>query len=146
MSLQDPTSKMSKSDENPKATISILDEENVILKKFKSAVTDSESSVHFSETKPGISNLMTIYSAVTGKKMDEIETEFSGKGYGDFKAAVGEVVAEELRPIRENFKRLMNDRAYLDKAMEKGAENARRIAYKTLTKVEKRVGLLLPTK
>ena len=89
---------------------------------------------------------MTIYSAVTGKKIDEIETEFSGKGYGDFKAAVGKVVAEELRPIRENFKRLMNDRAYLDNAMEKGAENARRIAYKTLTKVEKRVGLLLPTK
>ncbi len=143
MSLQDPTSKMSKSDTNPKATISILDDEKVILNKFKSAVTDSESEVAFREGKDGINNLMTIYSAVTHKTMDEITAEFAGHGYGDFKKAVGEAVAEELRPIRENFDRLMNDRAYIDEQMKKGAERATYIANKTLTKAKKRVGLLL---
>ena len=143
MSLQDPTSKMSKSDTNPKATISILDDENVIIKKFKSAVTDSEAEVCFREGKDGINNLMTIYSAVTGKTMDDITAEFAGKGYGDFKLAVGEAVAEELRPVRENFQRLMDDRAFLEAEMRKGAERATYIANKTLTKVKKRVGLLL---
>ena len=143
MSLQDPTSKMSKSDTNPKATISILDDPNVIMNKFKSAVTDSESVVAFREGKGGINNLMTIYSAVTHKTMDEITDEFAGKGYGDFKKAVGEAVAEELRPVRESFDRLMNDRAYLDEQMKKGAERATYIANKTLTKAKKRVGLLL---
>jgi len=143
MSLQDPTSKMSKSDTNPKATISILDDENVIIKKFKSAVTDSEAEVCYREGKDGINNLMTIYSAVTGKSMEDITAEFAGKGYGDFKLAVGEAVAEELRPVRENFQRLMDDRAYLESEMRKGAERATYIANKTLTKVKKRVGLLL---
>ena len=143
MSLQDPTSKMSKSDTNPKATISILDDENVIIKKFKSAVTDSEAEVCYREGKDGINNLMTIYSAVTGKSMDAITAEFAGKGYGDFKLAVGEAVAEELRPVRENFQRIMNDRAYLEEEMRKGAERATYSANKTLTKVKKRVGLLL---
>ena len=144
MSLQDPTSKMSKSDTNPKATISILDDEKTILKKFKSAVTDSEACVRFDpDKKPGVSNLMTIYSAITGKTMEEIESEFAGKGYGDFKAAVGQAIADELRPIRENFARLMQDRSYLEEEMKKGAERATYIANKTLTKVKKRVGLLL---
>jgi tryptophanyl-tRNA synthetase len=143
MSLQNPTSKMSKSDTNPKATISILDDEKTILRKFKSAVTDSESIVCYREGKDGINNLMTIYSAVTGKSMDEITREFDGKGYGDFKAAVGEAVAEELRPIREEFSRLMKDRAYLETEMKEGASRATHIASKTLTKVKKRVGLLL---
>lgn len=143
MSLQDPTSKMSKSDTNPKATISILDEEPVILKKFKSAVTDSEARVCYREDKPGVSNLMTIYSAVTGKTMEEITAEFEGKGYGDFKAAVGQSVADELRPIREKYAQLMQDRAYLESLMRDGAERATRIAAKTLTKAKKRVGLLL---
>ena len=108
-----------------------------------SAVTDSESEVAFREGKPGVCNLMTIYSAVTHKSMDDITKEFAGKGYGDFKKAVGEAVAEELRPVRENFDRLMNDRAYLDEQMKKGAERATYIANKTLTKAKKRVGLLL---
>ena len=95
------------------------------------------------EAKPGVSNLMTIYSAITGKTMAEIEAEFAGKGYGDFKAVVGQSVADELRPIRENFARLMEDRAYLEEEMRKGAEHATYIANKTLTKVKKRVGLLL---
>ncbi len=143
MSLQDPTSKMSKSDTNPKATISILDDEKTIIRKFKSAVTDSESEVCYREGKDGINNLMTIYSAVTGKSMDAITEEFAGKGYGDFKLAVGEAVSEELRPVRENFQRLMDDRAFLEEEMRKGAERATYIANKTLTKAKKRVGLLL---
>lgn len=143
MSLQEPTSKMSKSDTNPKATISILDDEKTILKKFKSAVTDSEALVCYREDKPGVSNLMTIYSAITGKNMDEITAEFAGRGYGDFKAVVGQTVADELKPVREKFHQLMQDRAYLDEEMKKGVQRATFIANKTLTKVKKRVGLLL---
>ena len=142
MSLAEPTAKMSKSDENAKATIFILDDEKTILKKFKSAVTDSEALVAFREGKDGINNLMTIYSAVTGKSMEAIADEFSGKGYGDFKTAVGTVVAEELRPIRENYARLLADKAYLDAAIARGAERASQIAEKTLQKAMRRMGLV----
>ena len=143
MSLQEPTAKMSKSDTNPNATISILDEENVIIKKFKRAVTDSEMEVAFREGKDGINNLMTIYSAVTGKSLDDITSEFAGKGYGDFKAAVGEAVAEELRPVREKYAELMNDKAELERLMKQGAEIATKISSRTLTKARKKVGLYL---
>ena len=143
MSLQEPTSKMSKSDTNPNATISILDEENVIIKKFKRAVTDSEMEVVFREGKDGINNLMTIYSAVTGKSLEDIAAEFAGKGYGDFKAAVGEAVAEELRPVRERYKKLMEDKAELERLMKQGAELATKISSRTLTKARKKVGLYL---
>ena len=142
MSLQEPTAKMSKSDENAKATIYILDDEKTILKKFKSAVTDSEAEVVFRAGKDGINNLMTIYSAVTGKSNDEITAEFAGKGYGDFKTAVGTVVAEELRPIRENYARLLADKAYLDAVIARGAERASQIAEKTLQKAMRRMGLV----
>ena len=101
MSLADPTRKMSKSDPNPKGTVYLTDEPNVIMKKFKSAVTDSEMSVRYAEGKDGINNLMTIYSAITGDSFEKIEADFSGKGYGDFKTAVGEAVVEELRPVQE---------------------------------------------
>ena len=101
MSLADPTRKMSKSDPNPKGTVYLTDEPNVIMKKFKSAVTDSEMSVRYDEGKDGINNLMTIYSAVTGKDFDTIEAEFAGRGYGDFKAAVGEAVVAELEPVQK---------------------------------------------
>lgn len=143
MSLQEPTSKMSKSDTNPNATISILDEENVIIKKFKRAVTDSEMEVAFREGKDGINNLMTIYSAVTGKSLEDITAEFAGKGYGDFKAAVGEAVAEELRPVREKYAELMGDKAELERLMKQGAEIATKISSRTLTKARKKVGLYL---
>ena len=143
MSLQEPTSKMSKSDTNPNATISILDEENVIIKKFKRAVTDSEMEVAFREGKDGINNLMTIYSAVTGKSLEDITAEFAGKGYGDFKSAVGEAVAEELRPVREKYAELMNDKAELERLMKQGAEIATKISSRTLTKARKKVGLYL---
>lgn len=141
MSLAEPTVKMSKSDENAKATIFILDDEKTILKKFKSAVTDSEALVAFREGKDGINNLMTIYSAVTGKSMEAIADEFSGKGYGDFKTAVGTVVAEELREIRENYARLLKDAAYLDAAIMDGTERASQIAEKTLRKTMRKMGL-----
>ena len=143
MSLQEPTSKMSKSDTNPNATISILDEENVIIKKFKRAVTDSEMEVVFREGKDGINNLMTIYSAVTERSLEDITAEFAGKGYGDFKAAVGEAVAEELRPVRERYKELLEDRAELERLMKQGAEIATKISSRTLTKARKKVGLYL---
>ncbi|MDE6723278.1 MAG: tryptophan--tRNA ligase, partial [Eubacterium sp.] len=143
MSLADPTRKMSKSDPNPKGTVYLTDEPNVIMKKFKSAVTDSEMSVRYAEGKDGINNLMTIYSAVTGDSFEKIEADFSGKGYGDFKTAVGEAVVEELKPVQEKFKQLMNDKAYLTDCQKNGAEFASRIAGRTLNKAMKKIGFLL---
>jgi tryptophanyl-tRNA synthetase len=142
MSLQDPTSKMSKSDENSNAYITLLDSPETILRKFKRAVTDSEAVVRYDlEEKPGISNLMSIYASVTGKNLDDIRQEFEGKGYGDFKAAVGEAVAETLRPIQESYNELMAARDYLQDIMKKGAEDANRIARRTLGKVYRKIGL-----
>ncbi|MDE6874391.1 MAG: tryptophan--tRNA ligase [Lachnospiraceae bacterium] len=143
MSLQEPTKKMSKSDENPNAFITILDEPNVIINKFKRAVTDSEKEVCFREGKDGINNLMTIYSVITGRTLEQIEQEFEGKGYGDFKLAVGEAVSEELREVRENFKRLSADKAYLEQVYQAGAQKAAAISARTLAKVKKKVGLLV---
>ena len=142
MSLADPTKKMSKSDENVKATVFLLDPKDSIIKKFKSAVTDSEAEVVYREGKDGINNLMSIYSAVTGKSFDEIQQEFAGRGYGDFKMAVGETVAEELRPIREEYDRLMADKGYLESCYREGAEKARAISQRTLDKVYKKIGFL----
>ena len=142
MSLADPSKKMSKSDENVKATVFLLDPKDSIIKKFKSAVTDSEAEVVYREGKDGINNLMSIYSAVTGKSFDEIQQEFAGRGYGDFKMAVGEAVAEELRPIREEYERLMADKGYLESCYREGAEKARAISQRTLDKVYKKIGFL----
>ena len=141
-SLQDPLKKMSKSDENPKSYISMLDEPNVIMKKIKSAVTDSEACVRFADGKDGINNLMTIYSCCTGKSFDEIEREFDGRGYGDFKTAVGEAVVKELEPIQSKYKELINEKKYLEECMRDGAELATRISQRTLDKVMKKVGFL----
>lgn len=143
MSLQDPTQKMSKSDPNPKASISLLDSPDVILKKFKSAVTDSEACVRYADGKDGINNLMSIYSCCTGLDYDAIEKEFAGKGYGDFKVKVAEAVIEELRPVQEEYSRLMSDKQYILDTAAAGAEKAARIAGRTLTKAKKKVGLLL---
>ena len=142
MSLQDPARKMSKSDENANASIALLDKPEDIMRKFKRAVTDSEACVRYAEGKDGVNNLMGIYSCVTGKTYEEIEREFSGKGYGDFKAAVGEAVVEHLRPIQERFSQLIQDKAYLEKCYTENAEKASRIAYRTLSKVMKKVGFL----
>lgn len=142
MSLQEPTKKMSKSDDNPNACIYILDEPDVIIRKFKRAVTDSEAEVRFAEGKDGINNLMTIYSSVTGRSFEDIEREFSGKGYGDFKHAVGEAVADHLKPVREDYARLMGDREYLKKCYTEGAEKALKMSRKTVLKAYRKVGFV----
>ena len=142
MSLADPTKKMSKSDENVNGFISILDKPEVIVKKFKRAVTDSDTVVRYAEGKEGINNLMTIYSAVTGASMDAIEREFDGKGYGYFKEQVGNAVAETLAPIQKEYDRLLADKAYLEACYQEGAAQANRLAMRTLRKVYKKVGFL----
>lgn len=145
MSLTEPTKKMSKSDENPKAYISLLDDLNVIEKKIKSAVTDSEGVIEYrpdDEAKAGINNLLTIMSAVTGKDIDKIVAEYQGKGYGDFKKDVAEAVVEEIRPIRARYDQLSNDKQYLVDICEKGAIEASKIAGRTLNKVYKKVGFV----
>lgn len=145
MSLQQPENKMSKSDENENAFISLLDHPDTIARKFRRAVTDSEALVRYDEeNKPGVSNLMNIYSSVTGKSFDEIEDEFQGRGYGDFKAAVAEAVIETFKPIQTRYDELMKDKDYLNQVMKNGAEKAARLAYKTLGKVYKKVGLVPP--
>lgn len=144
-SLQDPTKKMSKSDENPKGYISMLDDMNVIAKKIKSAVTDSEGVIEYregDETKAGVNNLLTIMAAVTGRTPQQIAAEYSGRGYGDFKAAVAEAVVECIRPIRAEYDRLVADKAYLSDIYTKGGEAARAIAHRTLRKVYKKVGFV----
>ena len=143
MSLADPTSKMSKSENDDPGRVTLMDPPEFILKQFKRAVTDCDACVRFDpENKKGISNLMTIYSSATGKSFDEIEREFDGQGYGSFKAAVGEAVVELLRPIREEASRLMKDKAYLESVCKQGAEKASYVANKTLRKVYKRVGFV----
>ena len=140
MSLQSPTQKMSKSDPNPKGSVFLLDTPDKIMKKFKSAVTDSEAVVRCAPGKDGINNLLAIYACCTGKTMEESEAEFAGKGYGEFKTAVAEAVIEELRPVRENFDRVMGDKAYIEECMKKGAESASRLAQRTLSKCMKKIG------
>lgn len=143
MSLQEPESKMSKSDENQNAYITLLDSPDTIIRKFKRAVTDSEALVRYDiENKPGISNLISIYSCVTGKTYDQVETEFEGKGYGDFKVAVGEAVAEALKPVQARYNELMSDKAQLEAILKKGADSAEYLAMKTLRKVYKKLGLV----
>ncbi|MBR4112959.1 MAG: tryptophan--tRNA ligase [Ruminiclostridium sp.] len=142
MSLQDPTKKMSKSDENPNACISILDDKDTIVRKFKRAVTDSEAEVAYREGKDGINNLMSIYSAVTDKSFDEIEKEFAGKGYGDFKLAVGEATADMLAPMQAEFSRIISDKKYIEQCMKEGAEKAYKASRRTLQKVYKKVGFV----
>ncbi|MCI9330966.1 MAG: tryptophan--tRNA ligase [Oscillibacter sp.] len=141
MSLGNPENKMSKSD--PSGCVYLLEKPEDIMRKFKKAVTDSESAVHFDPAgKPGVSNLMQIYASATGKSMEDIEAEFDGQGYGGFKNTVGEAVVELLRPFREEAERLLADKAYLEGVYRSGAERASRIAGRTLSKVYKKVGFL----
>lgn len=139
-SLLDPTKKMSKSDPNAGSYIAIIEGRDETIKKIKRAVTDSDTCVKFAEGKDGINNLMNIYSAFTGKNMEQIEKEFEGKGYGDFKSAVGETVADCLEPIRSEYSRLVKDKAYLEGIMKDGADKAAYLARKTLSKVYRKVG------
>jgi len=143
MSLQEPENKMSKSDKTAGGCIYLMDKPEVIMKAFKRAVTDSETQVRYDiAAKSGVSNLMQIYSCATGKDYAAIEAEFDGKGYGDFKTAVGEAVVEMLRPIREETERLMADKTYIESVYKDGAERAARVANRTLAKVYKKLGFV----
>ncbi len=142
MSLQEPTQKMSKSDPNVNAWVAMLDKPDDIMRKFKRAVTDSDACVRYAEGKDGINNLMEIYSAVTGKTYNEIEKEFDGKGYGDFKMAVGEAVVCSLKPVQDRFEDLMNNRDYLEQTWRSNAEKAEYIARRTLGKAMKKIGFI----
>ena len=143
MSLTSPENKMSKSDKDPGGCIYIMQKPEDIMRSFKRAVTDSETCVRYDPVnKKGISNLMQIYSVATGKSFETIESEFTGRGYGEFKPAVGEAVVEMLRPIREEATRLMADKAYLESVYREGAERAAHTAARTLRKVQKKVGFI----
>ena len=141
MSLANPENKMSKSD--PDGCVFMMDKPEDIMRKFKRAVTDCETAVRYDrENKPGVSNLLTIYCAATGKTMEQAEAEFAGQGYGVFKPAVGEAVVELMRPIREETEKLLGDKAYLESIYKEGAEKAAYLANKTLRKVYKKVGFV----
>ena len=140
MSLQNPEKKMSKSDENPNASIYLLDDRDTVIRKFKRAVTDSLSEIRYREEQPGISNLIDIYSACTGKTPAEVEKEFDGRGYGDFKLAVGETVADILTPLQSELARLSGEKAYIDGIIKNNAEKAAYYANKTLRKAQRKVG------
>lgn len=140
MSLQDPSRKMSKSDENPNASIYLLDDPDTIMRKCKRAVTDSEGQILYRDEQPGVKNLIDIYSACLGKTSEETVREFDGKGYGDFKIAVGEAVVSVLKPLQDEVARLEKDKAYLDGIIKANAEKAGYFANKTLRKVQKKVG------
>ncbi|MFH1049782.1 MAG: tryptophan--tRNA ligase [bacterium] len=142
MNLQEPTKKMSKSDDNDKATIYLSDSDEQIRNKIKRSVTDSGSEIIYNEEKAGVANLMSLYSLATGKSFQEIELEFKGKGYGDFKSDVGDAVAQYINPIRTRFEKISKDKAYLEKVLSEGAEKAHRTALKTLRKVYKKIGLI----
>jgi tryptophanyl-tRNA synthetase len=143
--LQEPTAKMSKSAEDPKGLINLLDDESVISKKIKSAVTDTDGEIRFDrEEKPGVSNLLGIYSAITGEDIKQLEARFAGQGYGGLKSELAEVVVEALRPIRTRANELMADRAELDRLLAKGAEKASELAERTQRKVHERAGFIPP--
>jgi tryptophanyl-tRNA synthetase len=140
MSLADPSRKMSKSDDNERATLYILDEPDRIRKKIGSAVTDSGSEIKAVSDKPGVLNLLTIYSALSGKPIPEIEEHFLGKGYGELKSELSEIIAESLEPVRTKYKELIQDKAYLKSVLAEGADAAQKRAYKILSKVYRKVG------
>jgi tryptophanyl-tRNA synthetase len=142
MSLQDPTSKMSKSDDNTNSFILLSDSPDDIMRKFKRAKTDSSGIVRYSDEQPGIKNMLGMYSKITGESIDGIVNKYEGKGYADFKVDTAEVVIEELRPIREEASKLLGDKAYLQSVYQKGAEKAEAVARKTLRKVYKKVGFI----
>ncbi len=141
-SLIDPTAKMGKTDENPDGTVFLLDDKDTVMRKFKRAVTDSGSEIVYSAEKPGISNLMTIYSVFANKSIDEVENMFRGMGYADFKIAVGEVVADFLALVQREYAKIRADKAYLAEVMQKGASSASYLAQKTLSKVMRKVGFV----
>lgn len=143
-SLQDPTAKMSKSDPDPNAAVSIIEDADSIMRKFKRAVTDCDSVVEFREDKPAISNLLTIFSAMTERSVESLVNEYHDLGYRRFKHDLGEAVVERFAPVRERYLKLMNDKGYLSEVARQGAERAGRMAYKTVAKVKRKIGLVQP--
>jgi tryptophanyl-tRNA synthetase len=142
MSLQDPTSKMSKSDPDPNSAVYLNDTDDQIRKKVKRAVTDSGTEITFEDSKPGIKNLLSIQAAITGKKIDELIASYAGKQYGHLKVDTAELVVQAISPIRSKADQLMNDRGHLDSILKRGADRARERAHKTLTKVYERIGFV----
>ena len=140
MSLQDPTKKMSKSDENPNGSIYLMDDPDTIIRKCKRAVTDSEAQILYRDEQPGVKNLIDIYRACTNKSVEEVLKEFDGKGYGEFKMAVGEAVVSVLKPLQDELDRLEKDKTYIDSVIKNNAEKANYYAMKTLRKVQKKIG------
>lgn len=140
MSLQEPTKKMSKSDENSNGSIYLMDDPDTIMRKCKRAVTDSEAQILYRDEQPGVKNLIDIYRACTNKMVDEVVKEFDGKGYGDFKMAVGEAVVSVLKPLQDEVARLEKDKGYIDSIIKNNAEKANYYATKTLRKVQRKVG------
>jgi len=140
--LLDPSSKMGKTDDNANGVVFLTDDPDTIMRKFKRAVTDSDNVIKFSQDKPGISNLLTIYSVMTDVSIPEAEKHFDGFGYAEFKKEVGESVVERLRPVREKYLQYIDDKSYLESVMRQGAEKAERIANKTLAKVYRKIGLV----
>ncbi len=140
MSLQNPAKKMSKSDENPNASIYLTDDKDTVIRKCKRAVTDSEAVIAYRQEQPGIRNLIDIYCACTGRTPEETVKEFAGRGYGEFKLAVGEAVADVLQPLQTRFEELSKDKAYIDGIIKRNAEKAGYCAAKTLRKVQKKIG------
>ena len=140
MILQDPSKKMSKSDENPNGSIYLMDDPDTIMRKFKRAVTDSEGQILYRDEQPGIKNLINIYCACTGKAPDEVVREFDGKGYAEFKPAVGEAVVSVLKPLQDRVAELSKDKDYIDSVIKNNAEKAQYFANKTLRKVQKKIG------
>ena len=141
MSLIEPARKMSKSDDNERATLYVLDDPNQIKKKIGSAVTDSGSEIQLSEEKPGVSNLLTIHSSLSGISIEKLESHFLGKGYGELKAEVTELLVETLKPVRESYQELIKDKSFLDTVLKTGAEAAQKRAFKILSKVQRKIGL-----
>jgi len=142
MSLQSPDNKMSKSDENENNFIALLDDEDTIIRKIKRAVTDSGSEIVFSDDKPGLKNLITIYSSYSGISPKDIEKQYAGKMYSDFKEDLGQLISESLRPIRTKYNEIISDKDYLNKVLSEGAEKASYLARKTLSKVYRKIGLI----
>ena len=142
MSLQDPDKKMSKSDDNDNNILGLLDPPDMIVKKIKRAVTDSGSTIQYDEDRPGLANLLNIYSALSGDSIKDIESKFEGKMYSEFKKDLAEVVVESLNPIQNKYNELINDKTYLTEVLSEGAEKASRIAFKTIRKVYKKSGLI----
>ena len=140
MSLQNPEKKMSKSDENPNGSIYLMDDMDTVIRKCKRAVTDSEGCVRYCDGQPGVKNLIDIYCSCTGKAPAEVEREFDGRGYGEFKMAVGEAVVSILKPLQERFAELSQDKGYIDRMIKENAEKATYFSNKTLRKVQKKVG------